>query len=329
MFSGTMDNLGWMMIGSAFALVLSIWLIGVLLWSVTRSTRTRKLEQRLGLIEDEEGNAPHVLRLWHDGEEATTTVQNQVSRRNLFALWEHMRRDADYQAPLVTILLALFGVTVLMFVIPLVLMGSVVVAGACAATTVAIFWFYTKIRIDSHKATFESQFVEALGLAARSLRAGHPLLGAFRLAADEMSPPVSDVFAEICQQQSLGISIEEALRRASRKSNSDDLRLFATAVIIQLRSGGNLADLMDRLAYVIRDRMRLTRRVRVLTAQTQLSKRVLVVLPFIVFLGLNLLNAEYMEPLYNTSLGQMLLGIAGVSLILGVWTMNHMAVLKY
>jgi tight adherence protein B len=100
-------------------------------------------------------------------------------------------------------------------------------------------------------------------------------------------------------------------------------------VIIQVRSGGNLADMMHRLADVIRDRMRLKRRVRVLTAQTQLSKRVLLVLPFLLFGVLNLLNPTYMMPLYTTSMGRTLLVVAGTGLMLGVWVMNRLSVLKY
>jgi tight adherence protein B len=176
---------------------------------------------------------------------------------------------------------------------------------------------------------FEIQFVDALDLAARSLRAGHPLVGSFQLIAEEIAAPVSTVFAQICQQQALGSSIEEALTLISERSSSKDLQLFATSVIIQVRSGGNLADMMERLAAVIRERRRLSRRLRVLTAQTQFSKRALLALPFVIFLGLNLLDPTYMVPLYTTSAGQFLLLIGGTGLVLGGWMMNRIGVLRY
>jgi len=87
--------------------------------------------------------------------------------------------------------------------------------------------------------------------------------------------------------------------------------------------------MMDRVAFVIRDRMKLSRRVRVLTAQTQFSKRVLLVLPFVIFMTLNLVNAKYMAPLYTTRTGQVLLMGAAASMIFGAWTMNRIAVLRY
>src|SRR5436309_15893400 len=105
-----------------------------------------------------------------------------------------------------------------------------------------------------------------------------------------MQPPISEVFFGICQRYGMGGDLEEVLRDAGEESASSDMKLFATSVAIQIRTGGNLADLMERLAFVIRDRMRLHRRVRVLTSQTQMSKRVLLCLPFIMFVLLNVLN---------------------------------------
>ncbi|MCH8153024.1 MAG: hypothetical protein IH830_11720 [Planctomycetes bacterium] len=96
-----------------------------------------------------------------------------------------------------------------------------------------------------------------------------------------------------------------------------------------MRTGGNLADLMDRLAVVVRDRIRLGRRMRILTAQTQMSKRVLIVLPFIIFILFNILNPDYMAPLYTTNVGNFLLAISALGLAIGAWVMNRMAVLKY
>jgi tight adherence protein B len=96
-----------------------------------------------------------------------------------------------------------------------------------------------------------------------------------------------------------------------------------------MRSGGNLADMMERIAFVIRDRIRLSRRVRVLTAQTQLSKRILLVLPFVVFFVLHLINPRYMSTFYTTFNGQVLLGISGASMALGAWIMSRLLVIKY
>ena len=136
---------------------------------------------------------------------------------------------------------------------------------------------------------------------------------------------IGTVFGDISQQQAMGVPLEDALRQAAARSYSEDMRLFATAVSIQLRTGGNLADMMSRLAAVIRDRMRLSQRVRVLTAQTQLSKRILLALPIGVFFLINMLNPQYMSLLYRTDLGRTLLAAAAVGMLVGAYVMNRMA----
>ena len=195
------------------------------------------------------------------------------------------------------------------------LTGRALAGAGVAMAVIMLFWVLLKQQLTRRAAEFDMQFVDALELAARSLRAGHPLIGGFQLAAEEIPAPVGRVFADICQQQELGVSFEDALRRAAARANAD-VKLFATSIIIQLESGGNLADMMSRLAVVIRDRIRLNRRVRVLTAQTQMSKRILIVLPFVLFALLNALNPSYMEPLYATTAGKGMLVGASLSIML-------------
>jgi tight adherence protein B len=119
--------------------------------------------------------------------------------------------------------------------------------------------------------------------------------------------------------------MEDAMRSLARNTVSEDLALFATSVIIQIRSGGNLADMMERLAAVIRERQRLARRVRVLTSQTQFSKRVLLAMPFLVFVLLNIINPTYMRTLYATSAGKFVGILAAVMLLLGWLAMNWLS----
>src|SRR5204863_9895106 len=172
-----------------------------------------------------------------------------------------------------------------------------------------VFRMYLLACINKRAALFEKQLCEALDLGGRSLRAGHPLSGAFKLIATEIGAPVSLMFQEIVEQEALGVSLQRALYNASQKSRSPDMKIFATSVVIQLRSGGNLAEMIDRVAWVVRERMRLNRRARVLTAEAQLSKWVLLALPLGMFVLLNLINPEYMEPFFTTFLGSVMMGI--------------------
>ncbi len=313
---------------ATFGTVLAVWIIGMMIWMYRRSKHARKLEHRLGLP-DEHPDGTRVLRLWHDGEEVTTTVSNEIQRLSFKDRLDKTFRNAGWRSPTKTILMGLAGFVLLTGTATLAVTSNWVGSVMVSASILLVFWIYTKQRISKREALFERQFVEAIGLASRSLHAGHPLTGAFKLISEEIEAPVGNLFEDICQQQSLGVSLESALRYTAARSDSSDMKMFSTSVMMQLRSGGNLADMMERLADVIRDRIRLSRRVKVLTAQTQFSKRVLLALPVIMFAVLNMMSAGYMEPLYTTDKGRIMLAMGGGGLLLGAWIMNKMADIQY
>jgi tight adherence protein B len=309
-------------------LVLSLWGALVWLWALRRASRKDKVDQRLGLS-GEDAEDQRVLRLWHDGREVTTSVPGQVRRTSLWGRLDQLRDDAGWEVPLASALLGTLGVAALTCLLTLLVTGRALAGVGIAVIVLLGVWTIVKQRANRRVSLFERQLIDALELSARSLRAGHPLAGAFRLAAEEIRAPVGRVFAEVCQQEQLGLTFGDALRAAADRSPSADMKLFATSVAIQLRSGGNLADMMDRLVAVMRDRIRLSRRARILTAQTQFSKRILILLPLAIFVVLSIIRPEYMEPLYTTTEGRILLLIAGVNLLFGSWLMNRMAVVRY
>lgn len=313
---------------SAFVMVLALWMAGVWLWALRRTRDVQRRRERLGLVSTG-GESARMLRLWHEGEQATTWVPEQGRRRTVGSRLKETHEAAGFTTPLQSILFGLLGALAGTGLVAFLWTSSVIAAAGSAVAVLLIFWTLVNKRIGKRALLFDLQLIDALALAARSLRAGHPLGGAFHLIAEEVPAPVGTVFAEICEQEKLGATHEQAMLRVAAQSASEDMKLFATSVAIQLRTGGNLADMMERLADVIRDRMRLNRRVRVLTAQTQLSKNTLLVLPFIMFAALSVINPRYIATLYTTPGGQVMLLIAAAGLLLGAWTMNRLAVLKY
>jgi tight adherence protein B len=312
---------------AAFVLVASLWLVVALVWSIRSGRSARRVRERIGLARPQANTRE--LRLWHEGKEATTTVPGRRPSKPLVQRLEELCADAGWRAGLRSLGMGLVGGCLLAYVIMYTLTGAPLVSAIAPGTVLAGFWIVLQQRIVKQEALFEKQLLDALDLATRSLRAGHPLMGAFQVISQEIAAPAGSVFAKICQQQAIGVGLEEALRGAAAESHSPDLKLFATSVAIQIRTGGSLTDMMERLSAVIRNRMWLTRRVRVLTAQTQFSKRLLLVMPFVVFLALNLINPKYMKPLYATTDGQWLLLISGACLFTGAWVMNRLAILKY
>ena len=312
---------------SVFGLVITLWVGGVVIWYLLRSRRSQQIHERLGLADDEQ-HGQRVLRLWHDGELVETTVRGEA-HRSLHDRLEQLRESAGWTIPMGPVLVGLAAAIACICLLLLAVTGNYLLPGVVAILMVLGFRMVLQACINRRTQMFEKQLVDALDLGSRSLRAGHPLSGAFQLISEEIPEPVGQVFAEICEQEALGVSVQKSLERVAAESHSPDLKMFAASVVIQLRAGGNLAEMMERVAWVVRDRMRLGRRARVLTAEAQLSKWVLLSLPLGLFLGLNVLNPQYMEPLYVTSLGQILLAAGAVGLLTGSWIMSRMARLSY
>ncbi len=313
---------------STFVLVLSVWIGGMLLWSAKRSVHSRKVHSRLGLARESRGE--RTLHLWLEGRELTTTVPTLGRPAGYLRKLEYQFNQAGWNLTSGQIVVFVLGIVVITSAFMTLITGGNWLLGAgMSAAILIVMRIFLLARVARREALFENQLVDALELAARSLRAGHPLLGAFQLLSEEMREPISLVFSDICQRHGMGADLEEVLRDAGDQSASSDMKLFATSVAIQIRTGGNLADLMERLAFVIRDRMRLHRRVRVLTAQTQMSKRVLLGLPFIMFVLLNVLNPTYMSKFYTEFAGKIMLGVSVFLLAFGAWVMNRMADLRY
>lgn len=317
-----------LMAAGGFGLILSLWLLGVSLMSMRRTAREKAIARRLGEI-DGKDHQVRVLRLWIDGHEATTFVPHDSWLRLWWSRFRRFPEDAGWSVPVQSVLMGVGGVVVLLSAVTMAFTQNPLPALGVAVAAVVLFAIYTRYCVARNMENFEQQFSDALQLIARSLRAGHPLMGAFRLTAEEMQAPVSTIFARICQEQSLGVGLEDSLRTAAAESNSPDLKLFTTSVGIQIRSGGNLADMMDRLAEVIRSRIKLSRRIRVVAAQTQFSKRILLALPLLMLLILSIVNPVHVSALFETTMGRQMLLAGGVAMLLGWFTMNRIARLQY
>jgi tight adherence protein B len=313
---------------AVFGIVIAIWMAAVVVWMLRRSRRQQKLERRLQFAQQGAVDDERVIRLWHDGKAVDTFVPDTADM-SFGERLDLMRKNAGWNTPMPRVLALLALFVTIGGALAWIVSGRLLPVGCVVCVMVMGFRAYLLMCIGKRTALFEKQLVEALDLGGRSLRAGHPLNGAFKLIASEIGAPVSTMFSDIIEQEALGVSLQRALVNASQKSRSPDMKIFATSVVIQLRTGGNLADMIDRVAWVVRERMRLSRRARVLTAEAQLSKWVLLALPIGMFVLLNLINPEYMDPFYTTFLGKVMLFVAVGMLAVGAWTMNRMATLKY
>ena len=162
------------------------------------------------------------------------------------------------------------------------------------------------------------QLPDVFDLLGQALRAGHALAGGIQLVSEQMPEPISKEFARVFQEQNLGIKIEEALLSMANRVDQMDVRFFVTAVLIQRQTGGDLAEILDKIGKVIRDRIQLLGTVQALTAEGRLSGWVLLLLPVVVFVACLFVNPTYARVLIDTPHGRMMLATAAAMDLLGM-----------
>jgi tight adherence protein B len=175
---------------------------------------------------------------------------------------------------------------------------------------------------------FELQFPNAMDLIARCLRAGHPFLGGLRIVSEEMEDPVGTEFRKVVEEITFGIETETALKSLVTRINLMDLKFFVTAAIIQRETGGNLAEIVEAISEVIRQRFAMQSRTKSLSAEGKLSAGVLLAMPFAMLLALSILNPNYIRPLFVDPTGIHMLQGGGLLMIVGALVMKKLIKIK-
>jgi tight adherence protein B len=175
-------------------------------------------------------------------------------------------------------------------------------------------------------------FVEAMPdgveLISRALRAGHGLASGLRLVAEEMKGPIADEFNRVFEEQNLGIPIEISLRNMADRIPVMDVRFFVIAVVIQRSTGGDLAEVLDKIGRLIRQRFELHGHVKSLTAEGRLSGVVLLAMPPALLVFLYFLNYDYVSALFFTPTGVKMLSITTVAQLVGAWVIKKIVAIK-
>jgi len=170
----------------------------------------------------------------------------------------------------------------------------------------------------------ERQMPDVMELLARSLRAGHTLPSAMELASKETPHPLGTELRMAYEEQRLGINMSEALRHMVERVASRDLRYFVTAVLVQTETGGNLAEIMEKIGFLIRDRLRVKGKIRGLTAEGRLSAWILGILPVVMFMLMYAIHKKYVMTLFWDPWGQKLLMVGLTCLALGIFSMRKL-----
>ncbi|MGH2450725.1 MAG: type II secretion system F family protein [Candidatus Limnocylindria bacterium] len=177
--------------------------------------------------------------------------------------------------------------------------------------------FWVGRRIAGRLGAFNKQLPDTITLLGSSLRAGSSFLQSIELVAREGQPPMAEEMGRIVREVNLGLGMEEALHNLVRRIKSDDLDLMVTAINIQQQVGGNLAEILDTIAFTIRERVRIKGDINTLTAQGRMSGYLVAGLPVALGATLNVINPAFMEPLFTEDLGRILIVAAVISMTIG------------
>lgn len=229
----------------------------------------------------------------------------------------HLLEQADLSWRVGTFLLFTVGAAVATGLMALVVSGLWFVALAAALLGASLPYVYVRRRKTKRLLAFEEGFPEAIDLLGRAIRAGHAFSTGLQMVADESPSPISDEYRRVFEEQKFGLALEDSLLSLADRIELLDMRIFVTAVLIQREVGGNLAEILDKIAYTIRERFMIQRQVRVYTAQGRFTGYLLAGLPLAVGFLIFLLNTEYMMVLFRESIGRVMIAVALILQITG------------
>jgi len=188
--------------------------------------------------------------------------------------------------------------------------------------------FYVGRRIGGRLGAFNKQLPDVITLLSNSLRAGSSFLQSIELVSRETPAPMGEEMGRVVREVNLGLGLEEALANLVRRIKSEDLDLMVTAIGVQQQVGGNLAEILDTIAFTIRERVRIKGEINTLTAQGRMSGYLVAFLPIGIAVVLNMINPAFMAPLFSQTLGQILLGVGGVMMTIGFFAIQKIVDIK-
>ena len=192
-----------------------------------------------------------------------------------------------------------------------------------AAAGFALPFLFLKVKRSRRLSAFEEQFPEALDMISRALKAGHAFATGLKMAADELPEPVGPEFRKTFDEQNFGLPLKDSLDNLAKRVPILDVRFFATAVLIQRETGGNLSEILENLGHVVRERFKILRQVRVYTAHGRFTGYVLLALPAFLGIALSFINPDHMNMLFRERMGQMMLIGALVMQTIGFLWIKH------
>jgi len=294
--------------------------------SETKGSDQKRIQDRLrGERANKEKVVANILRRGAGGQ-AATFADTLMGKLEFIPKLQTLLNQADLDWSASQTMLNLCGASVLALLGMWTMGVGWVPAIGCAGAIFVLPLLWINFRRKRRMTKLTTQLPDVFEMMSQALRAGHSLAGAIQLVYEQMPAPIATEFAQVYHEQNLGVKVEEALRSMADRVDSLDVRFFVTAVMIQRQTGGDLAEVLENISGVIRERIELAGLVRGLTAEGRLSGWVLFALPALVFFASMYLNPNYAYVLLEDPRGQIMLMLAAGMQLMGIamirWIVN-------
>jgi tight adherence protein B len=241
---------------------------------------------------------------------------------------ERLLEQADVKQPLGFYFLLSAAFAAGTFSLVFTLSRSVPAAAITGIGAAFLPWLYVGARKARRLKQFEQQLPDALDMIARALKAGHAFNGGLQMVVMEFADPARIEFRKTLDEINFGLSYEDALRNMTERVDCTDLKFFVMSVIIQRQSGGNLAEILEKISSLIRERFKLFGKVKALTGEARISAFILTVMPFAIAAVIFWVNPGYVEVLLQEPVGRVMLLGAAVMMAMGIYVMSKMVAIK-
>jgi tight adherence protein B len=292
---------------------------GVLALRLPETIANRRMERRLSELSLREGEDQPQVSFIRERKSGPLPALDKAFEGTGSSLARLIEQSGVIVAPSTILLISM--VLAVVFAIAALAVFSQPFAWPFAAVAGAMApWLWLRHRRSARMKRFEEQFPEALDLLSRAIRAGHAFQTAMGMCADELPAPVGVEFRKSFDQQNFGLPLKDTLNEMAERVPILDMKFFVTAVLIQRETGGNLAEILDNLAHVVRERFKILRQVRVHTAHGRFTGYVLLALPAALGVALSFINPDHMDLLFKERMGQMMIMGAIVMQTIGyIW----------
>jgi tight adherence protein B len=294
----------------------------------TRPTKDQvRIQKRLSnLRTSRDGIATPDIRLEEflsePGSRSFEWLEDLFSRATSTEKFKRLLLHADSQWSTGTLLFLWLAILLVVFSVVSLSTHLTLVAILAAAAASSLPFLYLRFISARRVLAFNKTLPDSIEMIVRALRAGYSIVAAIQIAAEQSIEPAKTEFAEVYKKQNYGLPLREALLEMMERMPSADLRVFVTGILVQKDTGGNLAELLDRISAVIRERVRIQGEIRVHTAQGRMTGWILCLLPIGVMLALNIISPGYSKPLFTDPFGQKMLYIGVGLLVLGIFSIR-------